>query len=210
MAGILFENKCDHTTFFGNNIEWIQGIHMIPLLPPSTVVRPADFVRQEWDTYFSSGRADKIDPAWRGIIYGNYATVDPHAAWEFFNRKDFDPSWLDGGASLTWYMAYAAGELRLFHVFASSSRREPHTDGLGLDSSWRGLTRNVSRCRIVLTSLRRGEGERRVGFPGLDVLGWAALVDPSFGCYADLPSRPVATRDCISTSLAAHTYVARH
>ncbi|KAJ4293790.1 endo-1,3-beta glucanase [Collariella sp. IMI 366227] len=33
VAGILFENKIDHNTFFGSNIEYIQGIHMLPLLP---------------------------------------------------------------------------------------------------------------------------------------------------------------------------------
>ena len=27
VAGILFENKIDHTTYFGTNTEYIQGIH---------------------------------------------------------------------------------------------------------------------------------------------------------------------------------------
>lgn len=108
VAGILFENKCDHTTYFGTNIEYIQGIHMIPLLPSTIFTRPDKFVREEWETYFSNGRADNIVGGWKGILYGNLATFDPKAAWDFFTRKDFDPSWLDGGASLTWYLAYCA------------------------------------------------------------------------------------------------------
>lgn len=113
VAGILFENKCDHTTYFGTNIEYIQGIHMIPLLPSTIFTRPDKFVREEWETYFSNGRADNIVGGWKGILYGNLATFDPKAAWDFFTRKDFDPSWLDGGASLTWYLAYCAGEFPL-------------------------------------------------------------------------------------------------
>ncbi|KAI1122645.1 glycoside hydrolase family 81 protein [Nemania abortiva] len=110
VAGILFENKCDHTTYFGANIEYVQGIHMLPLLPSTKFTRPADFVKQEWTTYFDKGRADKIEGGWKGILYGNLATIDPKAAWAFFTNKDFDPSWLDGGASLTWYQAYSAGK----------------------------------------------------------------------------------------------------
>ena len=83
---------------------------MIPLLAPSPFVRTPKFVREEWDTFFSDGRLDDINNAWKGIIMGNYATAEPKKAWEFFSAKDFDPMYLDGGASLTWFMAYAAGK----------------------------------------------------------------------------------------------------
>lgn len=112
VAGILFENKIDHTTFFDSAIEAIQGIHMIPLLPPSNLARSAKFVQEEWDAFFSNGRVDQIDNGWKGIIYGNYATVNPKAAWDFFASDSFNETkWLDGGASRTWYLAYAAGKL---------------------------------------------------------------------------------------------------
>src|SRR5205814_909240 len=35
VTGILFMNKAHHTTFFGQNIEFIHGIHMVPLTPIS-------------------------------------------------------------------------------------------------------------------------------------------------------------------------------
>lgn len=110
VAGILFENKIDHVTYFGANIEYIQGIHMLPLLPATKLVRGDKFVGEEWAKYFSDGRADAVVGGWRGVLYGNLATIDPRTAWNFFSSSSFDPSWLDGGASLTWYLAYAAGE----------------------------------------------------------------------------------------------------
>lgn len=121
VAGILFENKIDHTTYFGANIEFIQGIHMIPLLAPSPFVRTPAFVKEEWDVYFSNGRVDTIAGGWRGIIYGNLATIDGKTAWNFFNSSNFDPSWIDGGASLTWYLTYAACKSRSYFSLVQGS-----------------------------------------------------------------------------------------
>ncbi|KAF1983908.1 glycoside hydrolase family 81 protein [Aulographum hederae CBS 113979] len=116
VTGILFDNKVDHTTYFGTAVEYIQGIHMIPLNPSSSYTRPVTFVEQEWDTYFSDTPtsaagvpASSIQDGWRGILMANYALVDPSASFAFFNSPDFNNAWLDGGASRTWYLAYAAG-----------------------------------------------------------------------------------------------------
>ncbi|KAB8299979.1 hypothetical protein EYC80_000221 [Monilinia laxa] len=109
VAGILFENKIDHTTYFGGAPEYVQGIHMLPLLPHSTLTRTEEFVTEEWNTYFSNGRVDSVVGGWRGILYANLAIVDPRTSWNFFAQSAFDASWLDGGASRTWYLALAAG-----------------------------------------------------------------------------------------------------
>ncbi|KAL1597114.1 endo-1,3-beta glucanase [Paraconiothyrium brasiliense] len=108
VTGILFENKVDHTTYFGGNPEFIQGIHMIPLNPSSAYTRGRTFVQEEWDTYFSDGRADTVEGGWRGILHANQILIDPFAALEFFSDPNFDMSYLDGGASRTFYLAYAA------------------------------------------------------------------------------------------------------
>ncbi|EGX90898.1 endo-1,3-beta-glucanase Engl1 [Cordyceps militaris CM01] len=108
VAGILFENKIDHTTFFGNEIEYIQGIHMIPILPVSTVARRSKFVKEEWEAFFSNGRVDKIDNGWKSLLLGNLATIEPKEAFEVLSGKTFDSRWLDGGVSLTWLLAYSA------------------------------------------------------------------------------------------------------
>ncbi|KAI9761768.1 MAG: hypothetical protein M4579_000862 [Chaenotheca gracillima] len=109
VTGILFENKIDHTTYFGTNPEYIEGIHMIPLLPFSALTRTKNFVNEEWSTYFDKGRVDQVDGGWRGILYANLAITDPATSYKFFSQPNFDAGWLDGGASQTWYLAYAAG-----------------------------------------------------------------------------------------------------
>ncbi|KAF2108687.1 endo-1,3(4)-beta-glucanase 1 precursor [Lophiotrema nucula] len=108
VTGILFENKVDHTTYFGGNTEFIEGIHMIPLNPSSAYTRPKSFVQEEWDTYFSNGRVDQVAGGWKGILYANLALIDPSTAYNYFANPNFDMSQLDGGASLTWYIAFTA------------------------------------------------------------------------------------------------------
>ncbi|KAI9714619.1 MAG: hypothetical protein M1828_001156 [Chrysothrix sp. TS-e1954] len=108
-VGILFENKADHTTYFGTDPSFIEGIHMLPLNPASTLVRTPTFVNQEWNQYFNNGRADKAPGGWRGILYANLAITDPKTAYKFFSQQSWDNGWLDGGASRTWGLAWSAG-----------------------------------------------------------------------------------------------------
>ena len=111
VTGILFENKADHVTYFGTNPEYVQGIHMIPIMPCSTLTRKQQFVAEEWGTYFVDGAsapASQVQGGWRGILYSNYAIINPTAAYIFFTQANFDPSWIDGGATRTWYIAMSA------------------------------------------------------------------------------------------------------
>lgn len=121
VAGILFENKIHHTTFFSPDIQAIQGIHMIPVHGPTGLVRSKNFIQEEWDAFFSNGRVDKFDNPWKGIAYAQYALVNPRAAWSFFSSSSFRDNWIDGGASRSWYMAYAAGKLPSLDTFFPSS-----------------------------------------------------------------------------------------
>ena len=110
--GILFENKADHVTYFGANLEYVQGIQMVPAMPFSTLTRTKKFVREEWEPYFADGAvvpAQNVLGGWKGILFCSLAAINPRAAWNFFSQQNFDPSWIDGGASLTWYLAYTAG-----------------------------------------------------------------------------------------------------
>lgn len=109
VTGILFENKVDYSTYFGTKPEFIHGVHMLPNLPSTAYTRSRAFVAEEWKAFFDAGRVDQTEGGWRGILYGNLALVDPKAAWKWFSAKNFDPKYLDGGASLTWYLALAAG-----------------------------------------------------------------------------------------------------
>ena len=90
---------------------------MIPLIPASTLVRTPKFVSEEWQAYFAETAVDPVSQVaggWRGILYANLAIIDPVTSFNFFASSKFDPSWLDGGASLTWYLAFAAGRTMSF------------------------------------------------------------------------------------------------
>lgn len=82
---------------------------MLPLLPFSTYTRNTNFVQEEWSTFFSNGRVDQSEGGWRGILYANLAIVDPRASYNWFKNTNLNPIYIDGGASRTWYMAFAAG-----------------------------------------------------------------------------------------------------
>lgn len=87
---------------------------MLPINPSSAYTRTARFIREEWEAYFDADGCTPVTTVaggWRGILYANLAIINPKASWEFFAQPNFDPSWLDGGASRTWYLAYAAGKL---------------------------------------------------------------------------------------------------
>ncbi|EER41848.1 endo-1,3-beta-glucanase Engl1 [Histoplasma capsulatum H143] len=112
VTGILFENKVDHTTYFGTNLEYIQGIHMIPLTASSSYTRDQLFVKEEWEAMFAETActpASKVQGGWQGILFANLALIDPFTSWEFFSHDPFDYSKIDGGATRTWYLAFAAG-----------------------------------------------------------------------------------------------------
>ncbi|KAF8544809.1 endo-1,3(4)-beta-glucanase [Trichophaea hybrida] len=110
VSGILFENKCDHATYFGNRTEYIQGIHMIPLTAISPYIRRRGFVKAEWERYFDNGRAENADKGWKSILFANYAIANPKVAYEWFRQDGFDQIWLDGGLSRTWAIAFSGCE----------------------------------------------------------------------------------------------------
>lgn len=108
IPGITFENKLHHSTYFGDNLEYIQGIHMIPVTPISSYFRGEGFVQEEWNQVLS-GIIPSLNSGWLGILRSNQALFDPKTAYNFFSSSSFQSGYLDGGASLTWYLAFSAG-----------------------------------------------------------------------------------------------------
>lgn len=105
VAGITFENKVDHTTYFGNLTQYIQGIHMIPITPISSYFRSPTFVKEEWDTILSK-IINNVNDGWKGLLMLNYALYDPKTAYSFFADSNFNDAHLDGGMSRTWALAF--------------------------------------------------------------------------------------------------------
>lgn len=108
VSGILFENKIDHSTYFGKNPEYIHGIHMLPITPVSSYIRGPKFVKQEWEQKLKDV-VDGADGGWKGVLMLNRALFDPDEAFKFFNDGNFDEKLLDNGQSRCWSLAYCAG-----------------------------------------------------------------------------------------------------
>ncbi|KAM9925550.1 hypothetical protein OXX59_003801 [Metschnikowia pulcherrima] len=90
IAGIVFENKIDYTTWFGNTPEEKHGVQMIPMTPALGSVRSAEFAKQEWDSILHDVSTDERTSRWAGV-------------------PDFDVARdMDGGQSRAWALAYAA------------------------------------------------------------------------------------------------------
>ncbi|EPY51948.1 endo-1,3-beta-glucanase Eng2 [Schizosaccharomyces cryophilus OY26] len=107
-AGITFMNKVDYTTYFGTDEYLKQGIHMIPITPISGYVRTPSYVKSSWDAKIAPTIKNVLN-GWTGVLYSNLAITDPTAAWKEFSSSDFKDSYIDNGASKTWYLALAAG-----------------------------------------------------------------------------------------------------
>lgn len=105
VAGILFENKIDYTTYFGTNREYIHGINMLPITPASGIIRGKKFVKEEWEQLLKDL---KLQDGWAGILQMNRALYDGKSAYDFFSSPSFDKKYLDGGQSRTWALAYTA------------------------------------------------------------------------------------------------------
>ncbi|SCV04608.1 LAMI_0H17502g1_1 [Lachancea mirantina] len=106
VSGILFENKIDHTTYFGSLPQYIQMIHAIPVTPASSFIRSPTFVEQEWKEMLAP-IIDEIEDGWKGIMMLNVSLFDPGASYEFFSSPKFSSKYLDGGQSKTWSLAYS-------------------------------------------------------------------------------------------------------
>lgn len=108
VSGIKFENKIEHTTYFGTNAEYVHGIHMLPITPISSFIRKPDFVKEEWESYLIN-KINGVNSGWKSILMLNVALYDPNTAYNFFNTNNFNYGYLDDGLTLTWALAYSAG-----------------------------------------------------------------------------------------------------
>ncbi|KAL7770036.1 hypothetical protein ACKLNR_001420 [Fusarium oxysporum f. sp. zingiberi] len=109
-TGILWDRKINHTTYFGDDIAYIQGIHMLPIVPSSAYIRKPSFVREEWDQYFAGNKSESLSSGFAGHIYVILAIADKAGAVEshaFMRKQTTDSPYLSG-SSLTWDLAYTA------------------------------------------------------------------------------------------------------
>ncbi|KAL7315362.1 endo-1,3-beta glucanase [Mucor circinelloides] len=102
VVGIYFEQKADYTTYFGRYLEYIHGIQQLPMTPIlADYMRTPEFVSQEWDQKLANV-APTVDSPWAGVLYLNYATINPAIAYPILRHIAMD----DGQTrSYSLYMA---------------------------------------------------------------------------------------------------------
>ncbi|KAJ4390486.1 endo-1,3-beta glucanase [Neurospora sp. IMI 360204] len=176
VAGILFENKIDHVTFFGNKKEYIQGIHMLPLLPHTMFIRNKDFVKEEWEAFFAGGAADAAEGGWKGVLYGNYATIDPKGAWEVFagaagvpsGSQPTDPAPGNGTApgstteptpTSTSAPTSTVSTPGLTATATPTSTSVPTTPGVPVNGTVSAMSSKMARRRTIRRALEKGKGK---------------------------------------------------
>ncbi|RHY43560.1 hypothetical protein DYB34_008369, partial [Aphanomyces astaci] len=79
VSGILFENKCDYTTWFSASRECIHGIQMLPVSPVLEFSRPLSFVAEEWADVLCKLELPPSN-AWQSLLMANYSAICPMTA----------------------------------------------------------------------------------------------------------------------------------
>ncbi|MBW0523588.1 hypothetical protein O181_063303 [Austropuccinia psidii MF-1] len=129
VAGILFENKVDYTTFFSNEKDAIHMIQAIPITPITPFFRSPKFIWQEWNHTGPPNShnnhicqiATKLTNGYQTLLLTQYGIVDPHYVWDIFSKhiKSKREVPIDDGASLSWILGFLISQFDS-KAFASS------------------------------------------------------------------------------------------
>lgn len=89
MVGVLWSQKVDYTTFFGNGVELIHGIQMLPFTPITEDLLTAEFVSEEFPVVAKALTRTNppIQQEWMGFIFMDQAIIDKQAALSAFNSR---------------------------------------------------------------------------------------------------------------------------
>lgn len=74
VVGILWETRADYSTFFGENVEFIHGIQMLPITPISEDLLPASWIQESYQVFKST--YDTASQGWLGILFSAQAQFD--------------------------------------------------------------------------------------------------------------------------------------
>lgn len=91
MQGVNVADGNSAKAYFGLAPELVHGIHMAPITPATLLIRPRAFVKEEWDKFFSNGKAnvdgEKDDPLARSYITSAKMTSVNASTWNKKNRR---------------------------------------------------------------------------------------------------------------------------
>mmetsp|Transcript_68116 Transcript_68116/g.120517 ORF Transcript_68116/g.120517 Transcript_68116/m.120517 type:complete len:208 (+) Transcript_68116:215-838(+) len=79
-VGCLWSLKADFATWFGDKVEWIYGIQIMPVTPASELLLRSDWLKQS-KSIWSSGLTTDSEQ-WRAFFIMANAILDPGSAWD--------------------------------------------------------------------------------------------------------------------------------
>jgi endo-1,3(4)-beta-glucanase len=79
VVGVLWSTKVDYATFFGNAVEFIHGIQMLPFTPISEELLRPDWIVEEYPVVATG--LPTASEGWKGFIYMAHAVINAPAAW---------------------------------------------------------------------------------------------------------------------------------
>eukprot|EP00210_Caulerpa_lentillifera_P000233 g227.t1 len=98
VVGIIWNGKVDYSTWFGQNLEYIHCIQMIPFVPISQKLLTKEWIAKVIKRIGYLLAGTEVEPAWRGYIWMAVAVVDKETAWNGFKSLEGKP---DLGNSVT-------------------------------------------------------------------------------------------------------------
>jgi endo-1,3(4)-beta-glucanase len=81
VVGVLWSTKVDYATFFGNNIEYIHGIQMLPFTPISESLLRPGWIAESYPVVSAAFNDPNLSQAWRGFLIMAHGIIDAEAAW---------------------------------------------------------------------------------------------------------------------------------
>eukprot|EP01123_Difflugia_compressa_P014972 TRINITY_DN8184_c0_g1_i1.p1 TRINITY_DN8184_c0_g1~~TRINITY_DN8184_c0_g1_i1.p1 ORF type:complete len:394 (+),score=44.78 TRINITY_DN8184_c0_g1_i1:48-1184(+) len=79
IVGIVWSDKADYRTFFGENVEYIHCIQMIPFTPITEVLLPSSWVSYEYPVLAPA--LTTATPEWQAYIIEDLAIIQKEQAW---------------------------------------------------------------------------------------------------------------------------------
>jgi len=110
VTGIFFQSEVKYTTWFGNNLEFIHGIQMLPLTPALQLIRAPEFSREEWDDVLNVlPESRNPNSGWSSILLtGGYAMFEPEKAWCNVTKQLV----VDDGLTRSYMLYWAASQMK--------------------------------------------------------------------------------------------------
>jgi endo-1,3(4)-beta-glucanase len=83
VVGVLWSSKVDYATFFGNLVEYIHCIQMMPFTPITQELLPADWIREEYPVVGTALTRSNppVSDDWKASIILAHSIIDKESAW---------------------------------------------------------------------------------------------------------------------------------